>query len=92
MSITASPDDGFEVVVGDDGSLSIPATELASHGLRPGAHLRIVPEPHHVAQRSDAAQAESYRDLPWIGSFNSGVGDLGRRAKDIVRTEFGAGH
>jgi hypothetical protein len=40
VSTTASPDDGFDVVVSDDGS--IPADELARHGVRPGAHLRLV--------------------------------------------------
>lgn len=35
-------DDGFHVVVADDGSL--PATELARLGLGPGARLRLVPE------------------------------------------------
>lgn len=34
--------EGFHVVVADDGSL--PAKELARLGLRPGAHVRIVPE------------------------------------------------
>lgn len=29
----------FELVVGPDGA--IPATELARHGVRPGAHLRV---------------------------------------------------
>lgn len=44
MSTTAGPDDGFDVVVGSDGTLNVPAGELARHGLRPGAHLRVVPE------------------------------------------------
>jgi hypothetical protein len=44
MSTTAGPGDGFEVVVGSDGTLSVPADELARHGVPPGAHLRVVPE------------------------------------------------
>lgn len=32
----------FEVVVGSDGSLNVPADELARHGVGPGAHLRLV--------------------------------------------------
>jgi hypothetical protein len=43
-STPASDDDGFEVVVGSDGSLTVPASELARHGVRPGAHLRLVVE------------------------------------------------
>jgi hypothetical protein len=45
MSSIPAPDDvdGFHVVVAEDGSL--PASELARLGLRPGARLRLVPEP-----------------------------------------------
>ena len=32
----------IEVVVGSDGSLTVPADELARHGVGPGAHLRLV--------------------------------------------------
>jgi hypothetical protein len=38
----AGTGDGFEVVVGSDGTLTVPADELARHGMRPGAHLRLV--------------------------------------------------
>ena len=37
-----SSGDGFEVVVGSDGTLTVPAAELARLGVRPGAHLRLV--------------------------------------------------
>ncbi len=40
----SSRGDGFEVVVDSDGTLSVPAAELARHGFRPGAHLRLMPE------------------------------------------------
>jgi hypothetical protein len=40
----AGTGDGFEVVVGSDGALTVPAAELARHGVRPGAHLRVVAE------------------------------------------------
>jgi hypothetical protein len=43
MSAT-SRDDGFDVVVGGDGTLRVSAAELARHGVTPGSHLRIVPE------------------------------------------------
>jgi hypothetical protein len=45
-----SPDaGGFEIIVGDDG---ISAEELAQHGITPGTHLRVVPEPAPAAKRS----------------------------------------
>ena len=40
----AGTGNGFEVVVGSDGALTVPAAELARRGVRPGAHLRLVPE------------------------------------------------
>jgi hypothetical protein len=44
--------DGFDVVVGSDGTLTVPAAELARHGVRPGSHLRLVPEPVPARRRS----------------------------------------
>ncbi|MGH3865208.1 MAG: hypothetical protein ACRDQ4_03555 [Pseudonocardiaceae bacterium] len=45
MSTPAAPDEeGFEVVVGTDGALTVPADDLARHGVHPGAHLRLVQE------------------------------------------------
>jgi hypothetical protein len=43
MSTPPRPDDGFDVVVSDDGTLTVPAAELARHGVRPGSHVRLVP-------------------------------------------------
>lgn len=54
MSGTTSPDGGFEVVVGSDGALSVPAAELARHGVRPGAHLRVVAEAEQPHERVSA--------------------------------------
>lgn len=46
VSTPAAPNgEGLEVVVGTDGALTVPAEELARHGVRPGAHLRLVQEP-----------------------------------------------
>lgn len=43
MSTTPeTSDNSFEVVVSSDGTLTVPAAELARHGVRPGAHLRLV--------------------------------------------------
>lgn len=42
MSTRPETADSFEVVVSSDGSLTVPAAELARHGVRPGARLRLV--------------------------------------------------
>jgi hypothetical protein len=44
-----SAEAGFEVVVGADGGIA--PEELARHGIRPGAHLRIVAEVERLAIR-----------------------------------------
>lgn len=54
MRPAGSDNDGFDVVVGEDGALTVPATELARHGVAPGAHLRLVPERANQAQRVSA--------------------------------------
>lgn len=56
MSSTASPhpDGGFDVVVDPDGTLRVPAAELARHGVRPGSHLRIVTDQLKPASRRSA--------------------------------------
>lgn len=52
MSTLAAPDEeGFEVIIGTDGALTVPAVELARHGMHPGAHLRLVQEPQAPAPR-----------------------------------------
>jgi hypothetical protein len=63
----ANNDDGFHVVVAEDGSL--PAGELARLGFRPGAHLRLVPEQPATKHKSmagalkDAVPPEAVEDL-----------------------------
>lgn len=58
MSTPAAPNgEGFEVVVGTDGSLTVPAEELVRHGVRPGAHLRLVEGPQPPAPRRSARGA-----------------------------------
>lgn len=42
MSSPASSDDGLDVVVDPDGALTVPADQLARHGVRPGSHLRVI--------------------------------------------------
>jgi len=52
MSTPATPyEEGFEAVVGKDGVLTVPADELARHGVRPGTHLRLIPERQASAPR-----------------------------------------
>lgn len=58
MSTPAAPNEkGFEVVVDADGTLTVPAEELARHGVRPGAHLRVVQEPQPRTPRRSARGA-----------------------------------
>jgi len=53
MSTPATPyGESFEAVVGKDGVLTVPADELARHGVRPGTHLRLIPEQPPVPRRS----------------------------------------
>lgn len=65
MSSTARPhpDGGLDVVVDPDGTLHVPAAELARHGVRPGSHLRIV-----------TGQAESGSRRSARGSLTGTVG------------------
>lgn len=53
MSSTASPhpDGGLDVIVDADGTLHVPAAELARHGVRAGTHLRILTDPSPAAPR-----------------------------------------
>jgi hypothetical protein len=58
VSTSAAPNgEGFEVVVGTDGILRVPAEELARHGVRPGAHLRLVHQPQAQRRRARGALA-----------------------------------
>ena len=45
----AQPAHAFEVPIGDDGELVVPADELARHGVGPGDTVRI--EPLHKPRR-----------------------------------------
>ena len=51
---TPAHDDGLDVVVDADGGVRIPATELARHGIRPGAHLCVVLEQREAPHRRSA--------------------------------------
>ncbi len=56
MSSSASPhpDGGLDVVVDPDGTLHVPAAELARHGVHPGSHLRIVTDRRAPVSRRSA--------------------------------------
>lgn len=41
---TPAPQDGLDVVVNADGGVTVSADELARLGVRPGAHLKLVPQ------------------------------------------------
>lgn len=65
-----------ELVVADDGS--IPATQLASLGLRPGTHLRVVA----AGANSDGIEAAlaDFPDLSWEDFA---------RASQLARSDLG---
>jgi hypothetical protein len=78
--------DGFEVVVGTDGSLSVTADELARHGVRPGAHLRLVqvPQPRTPRNRMRGALAERV-DPEALDAFEAALYDS--KAERIAAAE-----
>jgi hypothetical protein len=53
MHPAISEDEGFHVVVAEDGSVR--AADLAARGVRPGAHLRVVPEQRPSGGRGSSA-------------------------------------
>lgn len=67
-----------ELVVADDGS--IPADQLASLGLRPGAHLRVVATADSAAPTSGlAGSLPDFPDLDW---------DDFERASDLAQRDL----
>jgi hypothetical protein len=81
VSTSAAPNgEGFEVVVGTDGALRVPAEELARHGVRPGAHLRLVHQPQPPAQRRRARGALA-------GVVNAAALDALEAALEEAKTE-----
>jgi hypothetical protein len=67
-----------ELIVADDGS--IPATQLARLGLRPGAHLRVVAaEESPVAPSGLAGSLPDLPDLDW---------DAFERASELARQDL----
>jgi hypothetical protein len=88
----AGTDDGFEVVVGNDGTLTVPAAELARHGMRPGAHLRLVPEHQSTAERkrtADAPAGGSAGEAEQHAPLNEEHGSSGRRHLAFVGAVHG---
>lgn len=87
MSTPAAPnEEGFEVVVGTDGALTVPADELARHGVRPGAHLRLVQEPQaRVLRRSVRGTLAGVVDAEALGAFLTALDDS--KAERIAAVE-----
>jgi hypothetical protein len=82
-----TPEESHEFVVSPE------LAEAASHlgvALHAGDRVRfeVVRGDDEQPSRSEG-EAVPQRELPWIGSFNSGKGNLGRRAEEILRAEFG---
>lgn len=67
MSTAETPRASFEVAVGEDGSIKVPASEVARVGLRPGARLRLVAEPAGPVTRrsSRGVLAGKLPELSW---------------------------
>lgn len=60
---TADVPEFHELIVGPDGS--IPAEQIARLGLRPGAHLRVAPEPPREHQERFGGSLPDLPDLSW---------------------------
>ena len=60
---TAGASEGWELVVGPDGSIS--ADQLAGLGLRPGAHLRVIAEVPARSPRSAYGLLAGEPTLGW---------------------------
>lgn len=73
--------DSVELVVGPDGG--IPAEQIARLGLRPGSHLRVVPEPG----RRPATFGGSVPDLPEVSwdDFQRGSALAQRDLDRVIR-------
>ena len=78
MSTAGNPGD-HELVVADDGS--IPAEQLRSLGLRPGAHLRVVDAAQRRPSDSFAGPLPDFPDLGWEDF---------ERASDVARADAAA--
>ncbi|MGB6162628.1 MAG: hypothetical protein WCF33_22660 [Pseudonocardiaceae bacterium] len=85
MSTSATPDEeGFEVVVGIDGALTVLAEELARHGVHPGAHLWLVPQPQPL-RRSVRGTLAGVGDAEVLDAFDDALDDS--KAERIAAVE-----
>lgn len=73
MTSTAGDAGGFHVVVAEDGSL--PASELARLGLRPGEHLRLVPEQRPATRRRMAGALATAVSAEAVDALLRGLDD-----------------
>ena len=75
---TADVPETYELVVGPDGG--VPAEQIARLGLRPGAHLRVVPERPHRESRLGGSMPE----LPEVSWEDF------ERGSELARTDLNA--
>lgn len=70
MSTAETPPSSLEVAVAEDGSIQVPASEVARLGLGPGARLRLVPQsgPRASGQSSWGVLAGKLPDIAWEDS------------------------
>lgn len=67
MSTAETPPSSLEVAVAEDGSIQVPASEVARLGLGPGARLSLVPQPAPRVSRHSSwgVLAGELPDIAW---------------------------
>jgi hypothetical protein len=77
--------DEWDFVIPPEGPEALVA-ELRRRGVVPGQRVHVTLTSH------DDTSEQPVEERPWrptfVGSFASGVGDLGERSEDILRDEF----
>jgi len=87
VSSSAAPNgEDFEVVVDTDGALRVPAEELARHGVRPGAHLRLIPQlPPRTQRRRAHGALAGVVDAAALDALEAALGEA--KAQRIAAIE-----
>lgn len=65
------------------------SSELLAAAEQQGVHLHAGDRVRLEVIQSEGAEHPRQRHLPWLGAIATGKGDLGARAKEIVRDEMG---
>lgn len=88
MSTAAGSGDGMEVVVDGEGNLVVSAAELARHGYRPGAHLRLVADVRSARHKTmRGAYAHLVTDVD-LDAFEAAMGEAKAARVAQVETEL----